>query len=82
MQITFKDARENRRMTIEQVVAATGLHRRTIKKAEVDCSDMHYSVARILCDLYNISLDHIHIGKVVSANENRFPKVLADKETA
>ncbi|BFH14954.1 hypothetical protein WJ0W_000897 [Paenibacillus melissococcoides] len=61
--LNFKDIRENCQLTIDEVAAATGLHRRTIEKAEEDCGNVHVGVLMLLCDHYDISPNHISLGK-------------------
>ncbi|WP_042228424.1 helix-turn-helix domain-containing protein [Paenibacillus popilliae] len=59
--LNFKDIRENCRLTIDEVAAATGLHRRTIEKVEEDCTDIYMDVILKLCSCYRISPDHIKL---------------------
>ncbi|WP_042228132.1 helix-turn-helix domain-containing protein [Paenibacillus popilliae] len=60
--LNFKDIRENCRLTIDEVAAATGLHRRTIEKVEEDCSNVYISVLVLLCECYDISPNYIQLG--------------------
>lgn len=62
--VTFKELRERSGLSIEEVSATTGLHTRTIEKAEIQCGPMFCDVLIKLCNLYDVSLDLIYLGHI------------------
>lgn len=62
-QITFRSARLNKKMTIEQVSEMTGITVEELDSIERDSSQATVSKARKLLILYKISCDHVFIGK-------------------
>lgn len=63
MTITYREARENKQLSVRQVSRVTGIPETTIRRNEKDSAKTKFSNAIKLCNLYGISLAHIWTGK-------------------
>lgn len=64
-QLTFKAARKNLAMTLDEVAARTGFDKQLIDQIESNCSDLYIDVILKLCQCYCISPDHIRFQKTI-----------------
>lgn len=77
--ITFRGARENKHLSINEVAEKTGIPARIIRRYEIDSRKAAFDHALILSKLYCISLDHLFIGCVSAGTENHLNMSLAGR---
>ncbi|NOJ72450.1 helix-turn-helix domain-containing protein [Paenibacillus alvei] len=69
--ITLREARENFKMSVEEVSKETGISVKRIKKFEEDSRRMPYSLIFQLSGFYKISVDHLYVGAKTPSVENK-----------
>jgi transcriptional regulator with XRE-family HTH domain len=62
-QITIKQARENSRLTIQEVSDRTGMTVQQIQNLEFNSKRAAAFNVMMLCKLYKISPDHVYFGR-------------------